>query len=145
MARALIIRCKNGLILKYRKTRIVPDDYIKKSLTDDDYGVIKPTAKMVWLGDSPAVDIVTKSKGGNTWELAALTFQGRQETISIKVDKEKGLWLAEMLTHLSVSAGKLHTRQEVRDNYEAHGLEDFELFWDNKPVNSLYKLGLLTL
>ena len=23
------------------------------------------------------------------------------------------------------------------------GLDDFELFWDNKPVNGLYKFGLL--
>ena len=25
------------------------------------------------------------------------------------------------------------------------GLEDFELFWDNKPINTLYKFGLLEL
>jgi hypothetical protein len=33
----------------------------------------------------------------------------------------------------------------VKDSYEGAGLEDFELFWDNKPVNALYKFGLLTL
>ena len=38
-----------------------------------------------------------------------------------------------------------YTRQEVIDNYEAAGLEDFELFWDNKPVNTLHKFGLLSL
>jgi hypothetical protein len=31
------------------------------------------------------------------------------------------------------------------DSYNAAGLEDFELFWDNKPVNTLYKAGLLML
>ena len=34
---------------------------------------------------------------------------------------------------------------EVKENYQAAGLEDFELFWDNKPVNQLYKAGLLVL
>ena len=33
--------------------------------------------------------------------------------------------------------------QEVKESYEASGLDDFELFWDNKPVNTLYKVGLL--
>jgi hypothetical protein len=33
----------------------------------------------------------------------------------------------------------------VKTDYEATGLDDFELFWDNKPVNTLYKLGLLHL
>jgi hypothetical protein len=33
--------------------------------------------------------------------------------------------------------------QQVIENYEAAGLEDFELFWDNKPVNQLHKAGLL--
>jgi hypothetical protein len=33
----------------------------------------------------------------------------------------------------------------VKDSYEAAGLADFELFWDNKPVNQLYKIGLLQL
>ena len=31
----------------------------------------------------------------------------------------------------------------VKESYEAAGLEDFELFWDNKPVTTLYKAGLL--
>jgi hypothetical protein len=35
------------------------------------------------------------------------------------------------------------TLQEIMDNYEQSGLEDFELFWDNKPVNQLFRAGLL--
>jgi len=35
------------------------------------------------------------------------------------------------------------TLPQVKANYEAAGLEDFELFWDNKPVSGLYKVGLL--
>ena len=31
----------------------------------------------------------------------------------------------------------------MKADYERSGLEDFELFWDNKPVNTLYKAGLL--
>ena len=63
----------------------------------------------------------------------------------IKVSKVQGEWLSKMLNQLSLQSEKLHTLQEVKDNYEATGLEDFELFWDNKPVSNLYKYGLLRL
>jgi len=49
------------------------------------------------------------------------------------------------LTKISVSNNKTWTLQEVKEDYENAGLEDFELFWDNKPINTLYKFGLLQL
>src|SRR5690606_9246386 len=105
----------------------------------------KPTAKVVYLGTKPALEITTKSKKGNTWELASLTFQSRRETLNIKVDKEPGEWLALILEQLSIDNTKTYTLQEVKESYDAAGLEDFELFWDNKPVSGLYKVGLLVL
>ncbi len=123
----------------------VPPDYIVKALEADELASAKPTAKVVWLGKKPEVETVIKSKKGNQWELSSLTFQSRQDTLNIKVDKEQGLWLAEMLSTLSANNTKNYTLQEIKDSYEAAGLEDFELFWDNKPVNGLYKYGLLTL
>jgi len=50
-----------------------------------------------------------------------------------------------MLNELSLNNSKTYTLQEVKDNYDVAGLEDFELFWDNKPVSMLYKAGLLVL
>jgi len=49
------------------------------------------------------------------------------------------------LPQLSPGNFKIWSVQEVKANYEAAGLEDFELFWDNKPVTSLYRAGLLVL
>jgi len=61
------------------------------------------------------------------------------------VDKPQGQWLSDILGKLSVSRPKSLTVNDVKASYEAAGLENFELFWDNKPVNTLYKVGLLTL
>lgn len=127
---------------KVPKTKVAPD-YIVKALEEDELASVKPTAKVVWLGKKPAVDTFTKSKKGNTWEMASLTFQSRAETVNIKVDQQQGVWLAGILQQLSADNMKTYTLQEVKENYEAAGLEDFELFWDNKPVNGLYKMGLL--
>jgi hypothetical protein len=129
---------------KVPKTKIAPD-YIVNALLEDQISSHKPTAKIVWLGKTPSVEIITKSKKGNTWEVAVLTFQNKKEKHSISVDQVQGAWLAGMLEKLSVSNAKTYTLKEVMDGYTEAGLEDFELFWDNKPVNTLYKFGLLKL
>lgn len=129
---------------KVPRTTVAPD-YIVKAIEEDELSLTKPQAKIVWLGKIPTLDIVMKAKKGNQWEVASLTFQGKQETYNIKVDVAQGKWLAEMLPLLSPNQIKTYTLQEVKDSYEAAGLEDFELFWDNKPVNTLYRFGLLSL
>ena len=130
--------------MKVPKTTVLPE-YISGILNEEEYTSWNPNAKIVWIGKAPKMEFVTKSKKGNTWELASLTFVGKRESMDIKVDKEQGIWLAEMLQKVSVENAKTYTAQEVKDSYEAAGLEDFELFWDNKPVNGLYKVGLLRL
>ena len=129
---------------KVPKTSIAPD-FIAKALTEDEYTSAKPTSKIVWLGNHPQVEHYTKSKKGNQWEMASLTFQGKTKSINISVNQPQGIWLAGMLERLSAHNLKTYTWQEVKEHYEAAGLEDFELFWDNKPVNSLQKFGLLRL
>ena len=123
----------------------VPKDYISQTLQEEDFTSIKPTAKIVFLGNQPIVESYTKSKKGSQWEMSSLTFQGKRETITIKVNKEQGQWLAAMLKQLSIDGIKSYTLQAVKDNYESAGLTNFELFWDNKPVNHLFKMGLLQL
>ncbi|MGN6566307.1 MAG: B12-binding domain-containing radical SAM protein [Flavipsychrobacter sp.] len=129
---------------KVPKTSVAPD-HILKAIEEDELPSSRPQAKVVWLGKAPALEIVTKSKKGNQWEVASLTFQGKQETLNIKVGVEEGKWLAAILPQLSPSNTKTYTLQELKESFEAAGLEDFELFWDNKPINTLYRFGLLSL
>ncbi len=129
--------------VKVPKTTVQPG-YIKGILDEGELNTGKPNDKVIFLGTQPAVSFFTKSKKGNTWEMASLTFQSKRETLEIKVDKEQGAWLAGLLPQLTLQNIKTLTLQEVTASYEAAGLEDFELFWDNKPVNGLYRFGLLT-
>lgn len=130
--------------MKVPKTRIAPD-YIEQILNEAKYSAPNPNAKIVWLGKKPEVELFTKSKKGNQWEMTSLTFYSKQETINIKTDKAQGLWLVAMLEMMTPAHVKTWTYKEVSEHYEQAGLEDFELFWDNKPVNGLYKFGLLRL
>ncbi|MEO7768484.1 MAG: radical SAM protein, partial [Ferruginibacter sp.] len=124
---------------------LVPPDYIAKALLEEDLQPVKPTTKVIWLGKQPLVENFTKSKKGDHWEMSSLTFQSRKETNGIKVNKAQGQWLTMILQQLSVDNLKIYTLKEVKESYEASGLVDFELFWDNKPINTLYKIGLLQL
>jgi hypothetical protein len=127
---------------KVPKTTNAPD-YIIKAVGEPEY-IASPGSKIVWLGNPPKSEISTKSKKGNHWEVMTLTFQTKKTTFSINVDPLKGQWLIRTLGKLHGSANPM-TWQMVKEDYESAGLEDFELFWDNKPVNTLYKAGLLRL
>ena len=129
---------------KVPKTSIKPA-YITEALQDEPVLVAKPTTKLVWLGNMPQVEDYVKSKKGSQWEMSTLSFESTTETLSIKLNKATAHWLVAMLQQISINNHKIYSLQEVKENYEAAGFDDFELFWDNKPVNTLYRVGLLHL
>ena len=129
---------------KVPKTTI-PPDYILKELNETSVQFYQPTTKIVWLGSMPEVTYFVQSKKGNQRQMAKITFISKKGTHEILVLKEQGDWLIKILEVTSVYNSKLQTLENVKENYETAGLLDFELFWDNKPVNTLNKLGLLRL
>jgi len=133
---------QNWFDFKVPKTKVAAD-FINNALMETEPLLDKPSSKVVWLGQTPLFETFTKSKKGNQWTMSSLTFQSKKETFNIKVSEEEGKWLVEILEKLSIRNLKTYTLQEVKDNYEAAGLEDFELFWDNKPINTMNKIGLL--
>ena len=129
---------------KTPRTKIAPD-YIIKALKEDELPAFKPAAKIIWLGTQPGLEYFTQSKHGNQREMATLNFTTKKEMQKVQLPAAQGRWLAKMLQQLSVLNTQTTTLQEVKDSYEAAELEDFELFWDNKPMNTLHKVGLLRL
>jgi len=115
--------------------------FIADALDEAEMNSYQPSSKVFFIGNLPSVEIITKSKKGNHWELASLTFETKSNTVNIKIDKAQGVWLFEILNRLITKS--YMTMQEVMDEYAKAELEDFELFWDNKPVNQLNKVGLL--
>ncbi|MFA9191720.1 B12-binding domain-containing radical SAM protein [Flavobacterium sp. FZUC8N2.13] len=128
---------------KIPKTKIHPD-FIANALEESEDFNIKPTAKIVWLGGKPFVEHFTKSKKGNTWEMMTLTFHDKKESFTIQTPKKEGEWLVQMLEKISSSNSKIYSFMEIKSDFET-SLEDFELFWYSKPVNTLREFGLLVL
>lgn len=121
----------------------VPPDYIQQALEEDGLPNTKPTAKLLWLGQQPDIRLFTKTKKGRSWPAAALTFYDKKETYSIQMQQAHGQWLADLLPQLQVSRPQTLSFQQVKDQYEAAGLEHFELFWYSKPLEQIKAMGLV--
>jgi len=129
---------------KVPRTKI-PSQFIAEALAEEPLFALKPTTKLVWLGTAPSLTHFTKSKKGQQWEMLTLTFQDKKETFTINLDRAQGEWMALMLQKLSVAKAEVSTFQEVKADYEACDLGDFELFWYSKPLRTLGEFGLLAL
>lgn len=123
----------------------IPPDYILNALTEEEYLPSKADTKWIWIGRNPKLTIQTKSKKGQHWEIAILTFQTLKDVWEIKTDKDKGIWLADFLGNISTQKSMTITYKQILESYTTAGFDNFELFWDNKPVNTLYKAGMLRL
>jgi hypothetical protein len=129
---------------KIPNTKINPD-YIYECLQEENHLQTKPNAKIVWIGGSPFAEVFTKSKKGNSWEMMKLTFHDKRESFEVTVEKEKGEWLKLLLDKIAVTNDKRNSFQEIKADFENNGLEDFELFWFSKPMQTLKESNLLVL
>ena len=127
---------------KIPRTKISPD-FIENCLNSNSPFNIKPSAKVVWLGTIPSIREISKSKRGVTRLQLELTFHDVTETYRIRTEKEKGLWLLDILEKLSPTNKPL-SFGKIKTDFEIH-FEDFELFWYAKSVNVLRAHGLLVL
>lgn len=128
---------------KIPRTKI-PTDFIEKAINEDNNFNTKPTAKVVWLGSNPDAEYFTKTKKGNSWEMASITFHDKKESFTIQTNKNEGEWLVSILEKIKVSGDKIYSFQEIKADFEFE-MENFELFWYSKPINTLREFGLLVL
>ena len=129
---------------KVPKTKVDPG-HIEQALIKDDSFIIKPDAKIVWLGTSPESSSLTKSKKGRHWEVIELKFYDKKGVFSLQTAKEQADWLIQFLQKISPDAKQLMNFREAKEDYEISIGEDFEPFWYGKAINSLRQNGLLVL
>jgi hypothetical protein len=130
--------------VKVPKTTVTPN-YIKDILSTNVLPTTNSNQKIIFLDYSFDTELVVKTKKGSSWETCNITFYTPKENHTIRIDKEQGLWLVDLLPTLSYRNNIAQTRKQVQQSYEAAGLQNFELFWDNKPMTTIYKAGVLQL
>jgi hypothetical protein len=105
--------------------------------------MVKPSAKIIWLGGAPKVEIIHKSKKGISWENMKLYFHDKHNRFDITVEKEKGEWLLKTMNCIRASHEKTFTFVELKEDFEMQ-FDDFELFWFSKPIVALREFGLIS-
>ena len=126
---------------KVPNTTIAPH-FIQKAINEPDLNA-STHYKVIWLGVLPHTTIVQKSKKGNKWEEMTMEFQSNKNAITINVASDKGAWLLKLLSEFNIQNSNGLLLADIKNSYTQAGLNDFELFWDNKPVTHLSKAGLL--
>jgi hypothetical protein len=137
-------RLQDWFDFKIPKTTI-PPDFITAALEETVNLKIRPTAKVVWVGGKPSVREFTKSKKGSSWEMKSLTFHDKRQTFTIETGRAEGVWLQDILQRLSVGQHKPLSWQQVKEDFENIGFENFEIFWTSRPMQNLRQSGLLVL
>lgn len=114
-------------------------NYIVKALEKEDSPFIKPISKILWLGASPILSIIEKTKKGQLLKMTVLVFHFRNHFLKLELPYEQGLWLEEALNKTSIYADKVIDFGSLKADYEQNGFLDFELFWYNKLMPLLSK------
>jgi radical SAM superfamily enzyme YgiQ (UPF0313 family) len=129
---------------KVPKTKVDPS-HIEHALIKDDSYIINPDAKIVWLGNTPEMNSLIKSKKGRQWEVTEFKFYDKKGAFSIQIAKEQAEWLIQFLQTISPHSKQLINFREAKEDYERLIGEDFEPFWYGKAINTLRQNGLLVL
>jgi radical SAM superfamily enzyme YgiQ (UPF0313 family) len=129
---------------KVPKTKVDPS-HIEQALIKDDSYIINPDAKIVWLGNTPEMNSLIKSKKGRQWEVTEFKFYDKKGAFSIQITKEQAEWLIQFLQTISPHSKQLINFREAKEDYERLIGEDFEPFWYGKAINTLRQNGLLVL
>jgi hypothetical protein len=120
----------------------IPKQHIEKLLLEPEIPVFRAHSRVLWLGKPAKINYFTQSKRGMQREMASIQLIDNTSSMVIEISKTHADWLIRILNTLG-DLSTINQLQQIKADYEASGLEDFELFWDNKPINQLYKVGLL--
>ncbi len=125
------------------KTSIKPDFIIDAIESTDESA--KPASRVLWIGTAPIARPYSKIKKGKAFQGTDLEFHTRTEVISVRLSTDDADWLLELLPKIHFNAGKLMTYSQVKHDYEQSGLENFELFWHSRAMDSVRDAGFLVL
>lgn len=123
----------------------IPSDFIQRILNADELSTMPTHAKIIYYGEQPVGSVYVQSKKGRQRDMMSLRFQTPRKTIEISLPALQGQWLLDVLPLLSPAQPKAMSAAALQQHYAASGLEDFDLFWYNKPMNQLHEAGLWVL
>jgi hypothetical protein len=128
---------------KIPRTSVHPD-FIYNAIQIETGNVLKPNAKMLWLGNQAELAKASFVKKGKKTELWPLVIENKNGTEEIFVRQEEGEWLETILQEITPKLGKKEmTFAEFEEKYNAANLGDFDRFLGSKVWRGLLEFGLV--
>ena len=122
---------------------IIPKNFIERCLEVDEEREIKPSSKIVWLGNQPISRNYTKNKKGKQQAMISLQFYTKKENVEINIKENVGKWILEILELITIQSKKTITFEAFKNSFNEKNLGDFEIFWKSFTVAQLRDQGLL--
>ena len=122
---------------------IIPKNFIERCLELDEEREIKPSSKIVWLGNQPISRNYTKNKKGKQQAMISLQFYTKKENVEINIKENVGKWILEILELITIQSKKTITFEAFKNSYNEKNLGEFEIFWKSFTVAQLRDQGLL--
>jgi hypothetical protein len=117
--------------------------YIASCLEEEVSFSIKPTARVIWIGNTPTTEIHIKNKKGREISQLKLTVHTNEAQATVIFPEKAGNWLIEQFKTVSAQSAKPTSMQAFKEAFETETQEDFEPFWFSKPMMEISELGLL--
>ena len=121
---------------------IVARDFIYSCLNAPILPRLESTSQLVWVGGIPTANPITVTKKGKSREMLQLTLHNNLQTINIRFETSKGVWIMEILQEICVN--KSFRFSQFEEAYKQK-FEEFDFFWFSKPMSELKEYGLLVL
>ena len=122
----------------------VSPNFIYKALEEESYPVLKPTVKVVWLGNSPELMQYSYTKKGKKISASKLIFENKTQRTEIKLNPLEGNWLLGIMDELIPRNGEKEMNLALfRERYQEAGLGDFEKFLESPTWANLVEEGLV--
>lgn len=120
----------------------IAKNYISNCLDAQDVWTIKPTAKVVWVGNQPEHQLITKTKKGKSFENLEISMHSKSSHSRVFFNPSEGKWVVKLLQQTSIFEANTTTLDQIKLDFETE-FENFELFWHSKPMQELREMGLL--
>lgn len=123
----------------------VPPHHVQHILSKPDKMAVSDKSRLVWLGGTINSRTYSKKKKGKSVSMVELTvFNKKSETV-LNVKEQLGLWLCQILPHLSVEQSERWTLLQVEERFLEKQLGDFDIFLGSYTFSQLQEAGLLIL
>jgi radical SAM superfamily enzyme YgiQ (UPF0313 family) len=121
----------------------IPPNFIHKVLEERVEKAIPYHKQIVWIGNAPLSQPITKHKKGKIRQFVKLTFHLKSYDLALELPQETGSWLATFMAKIAIENTEKVILAQMKEAFETNNLGDFESFWNSTNLKELLDSELI--